>query len=85
MRTRLIIRTALAIAAVATLGACASINERAWANGQAMSGSHAYSRAMSGDMSMKNVSRLYTAANPRFMNWRETAYPAFPKNGDWWW
>jgi hypothetical protein len=81
MRNRLT-RAALAAAALATLGACASIPERAWANGQAMSSSRAYQRAMAGDMSLQTQTRLKAGASPLRLRSREVAYPAF---GDWWW
>ena len=77
MRDRLLLRAALAACAFATLGGCASIPERAWANGQAMSNSIAYDRAMSGDMSLQTVSQLKAAANPRRLNQRDVAYPPF--------
>ena len=80
MRNRLL-RAALAAAAIATLGACASVRgsipERAWANGYAMSQSDAYYQTMSGDLSLGTQSKLRAAANPRYMNWKSTNYPAF--------
>lgn len=82
MRTRLIVRAALAACAIATLGACATIPERAWANGRAMSSSRAHHKAMAGDMSLQTHSRLKAGANPLRLRHREVAYPAF---GDWWW
>ena len=79
MRNRLLLRAALAACAIATLGGCASfqVSERAWANGQAMSNSIAYDRAMMGDMSLQTVSQLKAAANPRRLNQRDVAYPPF--------
>jgi hypothetical protein len=81
MRTGLI-RLALAAVAVIALNACATIPERAWANGQAMSSSRAYQKAMAGDMSFDTQTRLKSAASPLRLRSREIAYPAF---GDWWW
>jgi hypothetical protein len=78
MRNRLLVRAALAAFATATLGACASFgNERAWANGQAMSNSRAYRQTMSGDMSFTTQMKLRSAANPRYMNHRDTPYAPF--------
>jgi hypothetical protein len=82
MRFRTFARAAAALAAIATLGGCATISERAWANGQAMSSSRAYQRAMSGDMSLRTQTRLKSGADPLRLRHREVAYPAF---GDWWW
>lgn len=81
MRTGLI-RAVVAVAAVTTLSACVTIPERAWANGQAMSSSRAYQRAMAGDMSLQTQTRLKSGASPLRLRSREVAYPAF---GDWWW
>jgi hypothetical protein len=82
MRFRNIARAVAALAAVAALGACASIPQRAWSNGQAMSSSLAYQKAMSGDMSLDTHRRLKAGANPLRLRHREVAYPAF---GEWWW
>jgi hypothetical protein len=65
MRTRLLVRAALAAFAIATLSACASIPERAWANGRAMSTSDAYNRAMRGDLSLSNTRNLMSSSDPR--------------------
>jgi hypothetical protein len=81
MRNRLLLRAALAATLTATLGACASVRssipERAWRNGEAMSQSNAYSRAMSGDLSLGTQMKLRSSANPRYLNHREVNYPAF--------
>jgi hypothetical protein len=81
MRIRPIIRAALAATAIATLGACATIPERAWANGQAMSNSRAYSQAMRGNMSLTTQSKLRQAADPRYLNHREMPFKPFTQ---WW-
>ena len=81
MRTRLLVRTAFVVFAVALLGGCATLPERAWANGQAMSNSRAYRQAMSGDMSLRTQSELRTAANPRRLNHQEYPYAPFTH---WW-
>ena len=80
--SRSLVRVALVVGAASTLGACASIPERAWANGQAMTQSRAFRAAASGDMSVRTHRELYSSANPRRVNYREVAYPAY---GDWWW
>lgn len=82
MRIRTIVRATLTVAALAALGGCATVPERAWANGQAMSSSHAYRKAMSGDLSLDTQKRLKSAANPLRLRYREVPYPAF---GEWWW
>jgi hypothetical protein len=74
-------RIALAIACVGALGACASIPQRAWRNGEAMSQSLAYQRVMSGDMSFRAHRELQQSLDPRRLNYREVAFPAF---GQWW-
>jgi hypothetical protein len=67
---KLLVRTALAAAAITTLGACASINERAWANGQGMSATSAYRTKMSGEAfatpgALFSTQRdLYVRSNP---------------------
>jgi hypothetical protein len=76
-----VVRVALAVGAAALLGACASIPQRAWRNGEAMQYSRAYGRALSGDMSMEAHRQLETSLNPRRLNYREVAYPAFRP---WW-
>jgi hypothetical protein len=81
MRTRPLIRAALALCALATLGACASIPERAWSNGRAMSQSRAHNQAVNGDMSLTTHSQLRTSANPRLLNHRERPYTPFTH---WW-
>jgi hypothetical protein len=43
--------------------------------------SRAYGRALSGDMSMEAHRQLETSLNPRRLNYREVAYPAFRP---WW-
>jgi len=80
--SRSLVRVAIVIGAVSTLGACAPVSERAWANGRAMTQSRAFRAAASGDMSVRTHRELIAAANPRRVNYREVAYPAF---GDWWW
>ena len=81
MRTRMLVRFALAAFAIAALGACATIPERAWANGQAMSNSRAYRQAMNGDMSLTTQTQLRSAADPRRLNHRELPYAPFTH---WW-
>jgi hypothetical protein len=61
---KLLVRTALAAAAIATLGACASINERAWANGQAMSATREYQMKLGGDFGFDTQRALYNRSNP---------------------
>jgi len=75
---------ATALLALGGLGACISIPQRAWANGEAMSASRASSRALSGDMSFRTHRELQSSLNPLRLNYREVAYPGFPKNGTWW-
>ena len=73
-----LLRIALAAGVIGSLGACASFgNERAWANGQAMASKSAYSRAMSGDMSLSTMRQLRMDANPRNLNHREYPYAPF--------
>ena len=74
-------RVAIVVAGLASLGACASIPQRAWANGEAMTQSRAYRSVMSGNQSIQAHHELMWSLNPRLLNYRETAYPAF---GDWW-
>ena len=80
--SRGLVRVAIVIGAVSALSACAPIPERALANGRAMTQSRAFRAAASGDMSVRTHQELVMAANPRRLNYREVAYPAF---GDWWW
>jgi hypothetical protein len=82
MRIRTILRATLAAVAVAAVTGCAGVSQRAWANGQAMSSSRAYQKAMSGDLSLDTQKRLKAAANPLRLRHREVPYPAF---GEWWW
>jgi hypothetical protein len=77
----LTVRAALAIALAGALGACASIPKRAWANGEAMSSSRAYDAVMGGDMSFTAHRKLQSSLDPRRLNYREVAFPAF---GQWW-
>ena len=66
MRT-LLVRAALAAVIVASLGACMTIPERAWVNGQAMSASPDYQKAMWGmDLRERMAAQrsLQSAANP---------------------
>jgi hypothetical protein len=58
-----------------------SIPQRAWANGEAMTASRAYRSVMSGNTSIQGRRELEASLNPRRLNYREVAYPAF---GDWW-
>ena len=74
-------RLAIAMGTLGALSACASIPQRAWANGQAMSQSRAYRAVESGDLSIDAHRRLQGTLNPRLLNYREVAYPAF---GTWW-
>jgi hypothetical protein len=78
---RTVVRAIAAVAAVAALGACASIPKRAWATGEAMTSSRAYRSVLSGDNSIRAHRELQSTLNPRRLNYREVAFPAF---GDWW-
>ena len=78
---RTAVRATLAVATVAALSACASIPRRAWANGEAMTSSRAYRSVLSGDNSIRAHRELQSMLNPRRLNYREVAFPAF---GDWW-
>jgi hypothetical protein len=64
MRTRLIVRFALAAAGLATLGACATIPERAWANGRGMTSTPEYQMKLNGDFSFDTQRRLYVKSSP---------------------
>ena len=79
---RHVVRAAVVISAVCAVSACAPIPERALANGRAMTQSQAFRSAASGNMSVRTHQELVMAANPRRLNYREVAYPAF---GEWWW
>ncbi len=79
-----LIRATLALAAAGSLGACASIPKRAWANGEAMTSSRAYWQVMSGDNSFRAHRELGASLDPLRLNYREVAFPAFPKSGGWW-
>lgn len=57
---KLLVRTVLAAAAIATLGACASINERAWANGQGMSSTRELQAKMSPGMAFATPGELFS-------------------------
>ena len=61
---RLLARTALAAAVIATLGACVTIPERAWANGQGMSATPEYQMKLAGDRSFNTQRSLYAKSNP---------------------
>jgi hypothetical protein len=74
-------RIAVVAATLASLGACASIPQRAWANGQAMTESRAYRSVLGGNQSIQAHRELNASLNPRLLNYREVAYPAF---GNWW-
>ncbi|MDB4875474.1 MAG: hypothetical protein JWM41_1920 [Gemmatimonadetes bacterium] len=74
-------RLAMVIGSLGALAGCASIPQRAWANGQAMSSSRAFQAVQSGDQSIDAHRRLQGTLNPRLLNYREVAYPAF---GTWW-
>jgi len=78
---RSVIRVTVAVATIAALGACASIPKRAWANGEGMTSSRAYRSVLSGDMSFRTHRELQQSLDPRRLNYREVAFPAF---GDWW-
>jgi hypothetical protein len=57
---KLLVRTALAAAAISTLGACASINERAWANGQGMSATSELRTKMRPEMAFATPGELFS-------------------------
>jgi hypothetical protein len=76
-----IVRAASLIAAAVILGACASIPQRAWRNGEAMSGSLAYRSIMNGDKSFNTHRALEGTLDPLRMNYHESAFPPF---GHWW-
>ena len=78
---RTVIRATVAVTTVAALSACVSIPKRAWANGEAMTSSRGYRAVMSGDQSIRAHRELQSSLNPRRLNYREVAFPAF---GDWW-
>lgn len=78
---RTAIRIALAAASLVALGACASIPQRAWRNGEAMSQSRAYQRAMSGEYGFTVARHMEQSLDPLRLGYREVAYPAF---GQWW-
>ena len=78
---RTVVRATVAVVTIAALGACASIPKRAWANGEAMTSSRAYRQVLSGDNSIRAHRELQSTLNPRRLNYREVAFPAF---GDWW-
>jgi hypothetical protein len=80
-RIRTMIRVGVTIAALGGLGACASIPQRAWANGEAMTQSRAYQSVMAGNKSIQAHHELQWSLDPRRLNYREVAYPAF---GQWW-
>ena len=78
---RAVIRLVVGVASVGALGACASIPQRAWANGEAMTSSRAYQSVLSGNQSIQAHRELQSSLDPRRLNFREVAYPAF---GNWW-
>lgn len=78
---RAAVRAAIVVAGFATLGACASIPQRAWRNGEAMTESRAYRSVLGGNQSMQAHRELQSSLDPRRLNYREVAYPAF---GFWW-
>jgi hypothetical protein len=78
---RSVVRATVAVTTIAALGACASIPKRAWANGEGMTSSRAYRSVLSGDMSFRTHRELQQSLDPRRLNYREVAFPAF---GDWW-
>jgi hypothetical protein len=78
---RSVVRATVAVATIAALSACASIPKRAWANGEAMTSSRAYRSTLSGDMSFRTHRELQQSLDPRRLNYREVAFPAF---GEWW-
>jgi len=73
-----------ALLALGGLDACVSIPKRAWANGEAMSASLANARVLQGDHSIRAHRALQSSLDPRRLNYREVAYPTFPKSGTWW-
>ena len=75
------VRVVIAVTTIASLSACVSIPKRAWANGEAMTSSRAYRSTLSGDMSFRTHRELQQSLDPRRLNYREVAFPAF---GDWW-
>lgn len=79
--TRSVVRATIAVTTIVALGACASIPKRAWANGEAMTSSRAYRAVLSGDNSFRTHRQLQQSLDPRRLNYREVAFPAF---GDWW-
>jgi hypothetical protein len=76
-----VVRIAFLLACAGGLSACFSIPERAWRNGEGMSQSRAYQAVLSGDMSIKAHQEFQSSIDPRRVNFREVAYPAF---GQWW-
>jgi len=84
MRTPKRIACVAALLALGGLDACVSIPKRAWANGEAMSASRADYRILSGDRSPSAFRALQSSLDPLRLNYREVAYPGFPKGGTWW-
>jgi hypothetical protein len=78
---KVVARTLLAVACVATLGACISIPQRAWRNGEAMTQSRAYQAVLSGNTSFQVHRQLQQSLDPLRLNYREVAFPPF---GQWW-
>ena len=77
-----LVRIALVVACFGGLSACVSIPQRAWRNGEGMTGSLGYRAVMSGDMSFRAHRELQTSLDPRRANYQDLAYKPF---GDWWW
>lgn len=76
---RVVVRTAVILAALASLGACASIPQRAWANGRSMESSRAYYSVLQGNQSIQAHHELMWSLNQR-VNYQK-AYTPF---GQWW-
>ncbi len=57
----MLLRVASLVAAAGMLGACASIPQRAWRNGEALSSSSSYQRALNGDHSFANYRALQSS------------------------
>lgn len=74
-------RISLLAGCLGVLGACASIPQRAWRNGEAMTSSRAYTAVLQGNTSFGVHRQLQQSLDPRRLNFREVAFPAF---GTWW-
>ena len=79
-----LLRVASLVAATALLGACASIPQRAWRNGEALSNSPAYYRALNGDMSFRNARALQSSySNLGHLLYSNSYKPFAPFSKDW--